>query len=163
MGSALKHYCWLQFYMLGTRRYHVANTWRLYPTHCAAPSTTHVERTLLEAIDILAALGSTVPTSSRHSISHTQAMQQLHNILIPTLRLGTRTPEETPTPRVLRSRLTTAVGLRVPEPRVPTDNPSSRATCVTARHANNPFPVNNPTRTPNASLDLTTPANIQQL
>jgi hypothetical protein len=37
VGLALKHYRCLQFYMPGTRLYRVADTWRLYPTHCAVP------------------------------------------------------------------------------------------------------------------------------
>jgi hypothetical protein len=163
VGPSLKHYCCLQFYMLGTRRYHVANTWRLYPTQCAAPSITHAERTLLEAMDILTTLGGTVPTSTRDSILRTQAIQQLCNILLLMLCLGTTTPEETPTLRVLRARLTTAAEPRVPEPRVPMDNPSPKATRATACRANNPFPVNNPPRMQTASNDPTAPANIQLL
>jgi hypothetical protein len=72
--------------MLGTRWYCVADTWHLYPSHCTAPSITHAERSLLEATDILTALGGTVPTSARDSISHTQAIQQLCDILLPTLQ-----------------------------------------------------------------------------
>jgi hypothetical protein len=149
--------------MLSTRRYRVADTWRLYPTPCAAPSISHVERTLLEATDILTALGGTVPTSTRDSISRTQAIQQLCNILLPTLCPGTTTPEETPTLRELRARLTTAARPRVPEPRVPIDNPSPRATRAMACRANNPFPVNNPARMLTTSNYPTIPANIQLL
>ncbi len=163
MGPALKHYCCLQFYMPSTRRYRVANTWHLYSTHCAAPSITHVERTLLEATDILTVLGGTVPTSTRDSILPTQAIQQLCNILLFMLCLGTTTPEETPTPMVLQARYTTAAGPRVPEPKVPTDNPSPRAARAMAHRANNPFPVNNSTRMPTTSNDPTMPANIQLL
>jgi hypothetical protein len=163
VGPALKYYLRLQFYMPGIRGYCVADTWHLYPTHCAAPSISHAECTLLEATDILTALGGTVPTSARDSILRTQAIQQLCNILLPTLPPGTMAPEETSTPRVLRSRLTTAAGPRVPEPRVPMDNPSPRATRAMAHCANNPLPVNNPSRTPTTSNDPTTPANIQLL
>ncbi len=115
-------------------------------------------------MDFLTALGGTVPpTSARDSILHTQAIQQLRDILLPTIRLGTTTPEETPTPRVLRSRLTTAAGPRVPEPWVPMDNLSPKATRAMACRANNPLPVNNPTRMPTTSSDPTAPANIQLL
>ena len=39
VGPALKHYWCLHFYMPGTRRYCVLDTWQLYPTHWSFPYT----------------------------------------------------------------------------------------------------------------------------
>jgi hypothetical protein len=99
VGLALKHYRCLCFYMPGTQRYRVADTWRLYPTHCATPTISDTEQTIIQAADTLTALGGTVPSSTSESIARSQAIQQLRNILLPTLQPPTT---GTPSPRVLR-------------------------------------------------------------
>jgi hypothetical protein len=152
VGPALKHYRCLRFYMPGTRQYCVADTWRLYPMHCAIPTISDTERTIIQAADSLTAIGGTVPSSTSESIAQSQAIQQLHNILLPTLKPPTT---KTPSPRVLRPRLPTT-----PEPRVQTTIPSPRVLRAVAR--NNPLPpMHNPTRTPTTSNDPTALANIR--
>jgi len=72
----------LRFYMPGTRRYRVADTWRLYPTHCATPKISDTERTIIQATDTLTALSGTVPSSTSESIAQSHTIQQLRNILM---------------------------------------------------------------------------------
>jgi hypothetical protein len=43
VGPALKHYWCLRFYMPGTQRYCVVDTWQLYPMHCATPTILDTE------------------------------------------------------------------------------------------------------------------------
>ncbi len=138
--------------MPGTRQYRVADTWRLYPTHCATPTISDTERTITQAADTLTALGRTVPSSTSESIARSQAIQQLRNILLPTLQPPTT---GIPSPRVLRPRLPTT-----PEPRVQTTSPSPRVLRAVARN-NPPPPMHNPTRTPTTSNDPTAPANVR--
>ena len=69
VGLAPKHYRCMRFYMPGTRRYRVTDTWCLYPTHCATPTISNPERTIIQATDTLTALGRTVPSTTSESIA----------------------------------------------------------------------------------------------
>jgi hypothetical protein len=157
VGPALKHYRCLRFYMPGTQSYCVADTWRLYPTHCATPTISDTERTLIQATDTLTALGRTVPSSTREGIAQAQAIQQLRNILLPTLQQNVSPPPTpcTPSPREPRPRLAAT-----PETRVPTTSPSPRVLRAVARNIPPP-PMPNPTRTPTTSYDPTAPTNVR--
>jgi hypothetical protein len=157
VGPAPKHYQCLRFYMPGTQRYRVADTWRLYPTHCATPKISNTERTIIQAMDTLTALGGTVPSSTSESIARSHAIQQLRNILLPLLQQNTPAPPTTvtPSPRVLRPRIPAA-----PEPRVPATSPSLRVLRAATRN-NPPPPTQNPTRMPTTSHDPTTPPNVR--
>ena len=94
----------------------MADTWRLYPMHCATLTISDTELTIIQATDTLTALGGTVPSSTSESIARTQAIQQLCSILLPTLQHNAPPPPTTgtPSPRVLLPRL-----LATPETRVP--------------------------------------------
>jgi len=157
VGPALKHYRCLHFYMPGTRRYHVADTWRLYPMHCTTPTISDTELPIIQATDTLTALGGTVPSSTSESIERAQAIQQLRNILLPMLQHNAPPPPTTgtPSPRVLRPRL-----LATPETRVPMTSPSPRVLRAVT-HNNPPPPMLNPTRTPTTSNDPTAPTNVR--
>ncbi len=98
--------------------------------HCTIPTLSPAERTTLEAMDTLTALGGTVPTSTKASMAQTQAIQNLCDILLPVLHQGTSNPiaTDTSSPRVLRPRL-----LASPAPRVPTLGPSPRVMHTSAR------------------------------
>jgi len=120
VGLASKHYRYMRFYMSGTQRYRVADTWRLYPTHCATPKISDTEQTIIQATDTLTALGGTVPSSTSESIARSHTIQQLRNILLPSLQQNTLAPPTTvtPSPRVLSPRIPAA-----PEPRVRATSP----------------------------------------
>jgi len=107
--------------MPGTRQYRVADTWRLFPTHCATPTISDTELTIIQATDTLTALGGTVPSSTSESIAQAQAIQQLRSIRLSTLQHNAPPPPTTgtPSPRVLLPRL-----LAMPETKVPTTSPS---------------------------------------
>jgi hypothetical protein len=92
LGPAPKHYRCLCFYMPATRRYCIANTWRLYPTHCTTPSILQADLTLIQATNVLQSLGATIPTSTTESITKNKAIQQLQEILSPRLHPGTADP-----------------------------------------------------------------------
>jgi hypothetical protein len=153
---ALKHYQCLGFYMHGTRQYRVANTWQLFPMHCTTPTMSPAECTMLQTTDPLSALGGTVPTSTSVSIACTQAIQKLCEILLPMLCPGARNPlaTNTPSPRVLRSRLPTTQ-----EPRVPTPGPSPRVIRASACKIATP-PTRYQNQMPTTSHDPNAPSNI---
>jgi hypothetical protein len=157
VGPAPKHYRCLRFYMPITRRYRVADTWRLYPTHCTTPKISATERTIIQATDTLTALGGTVPSSTSEAIARSHAIQKLRDILLPSLQQTTPAPPTTvtPSPRVLRPRIPAA-----PEPRVPATSPSPRVLRAATRN-NPPPPTHNPTRTPTTSHDPTAPPNVR--
>jgi hypothetical protein len=102
IGPAPKHYRCLHFYMPATRRYCIADTWRLYPTHCMTPSISQANLTVLQATDVLQSLGTTTPTSTTESITKNKAIQKLQEILSPQLHPGTADPRVpiVPEPRV---------------------------------------------------------------
>ncbi len=112
--------------MPGTRQYWVADTWQLYPMHCAIQTLSPAERTILEATDTLTALGGTVPTFTSASVAQMQAIQKLCYILLPILHQGTSNPITTdmPEPKVLHPQSPTTpeprarVPMLVPSPRV---------------------------------------------
>jgi hypothetical protein len=141
----------------GTRRYRVMDTWRLYPTHGATPTISDTERTIIQAADTLTALGGTVPSTTSESIARSHAIQQLRNILLPSLQENRPAPPTTatPSPRVLRPRIPAAQ-----EPRVPATSPSPRVLRAATRN-NPPPPMHNPTRTPTSSHDPTAPPNVR--
>jgi hypothetical protein len=69
--------------MPATKRYCIANTWRLYPTHCTTPSILQANLAVLQATDVLQSLGATIPTSITESITKNKAIQKLQEILSP--------------------------------------------------------------------------------
>jgi hypothetical protein len=83
IGPAPKHYMCLRFNMPATRRYRIANTWQLYPTHCTTPSILQADLTVLQATDVIQSLGATILTSTTESINKYKAIQQLQEILSP--------------------------------------------------------------------------------
>jgi hypothetical protein len=74
VGLAANHYCCLHFYIPTTRRFHIADTWRLYLSHCQVPVVSEHDQTLLAANDILQALGVTGQTLTREKLKHIAAI-----------------------------------------------------------------------------------------
>jgi hypothetical protein len=146
-------------YYVGPALNWVADTWPLYPTHCTVPTLLPPKRTILEAMDTLSALGSTILTSTRASMAQTQAIQNKCDIVLPVLHQGTSNPIATdmPSPRVLRPQ-----SPATPETRVPMLGPSPRVTRTSARSITPP-PTSTPTQMPTTFHDPTAPANIRLL
>jgi hypothetical protein len=92
IDPAPKHYRCLHFYMPATRRYRIADTWRLYPTHCTTPSILQADLAVLQATNVLQSLGATIPTSTTKSITKNKAFQKLQEILSPRLHPGMADP-----------------------------------------------------------------------
>ncbi len=69
VGVALKHYRCMHFFIPATRRYCIADTWRLYPSHCATPTISPEDVTVLAACDVLHALDGTVPATSHDAVA----------------------------------------------------------------------------------------------
>jgi hypothetical protein len=138
IGPAPKHYRCLRFYMLATRRYCIANTWWLYPTHCTTPSILHANLTVLQATDVLQSLGPTIPTSTTKSITKNKAIQQLQEILSPQLHPGMADPRVpiAPEPRVAApaTRVLQSKVIITPETRVATAQ-DTRVLCSTASNS----------------------------
>jgi hypothetical protein len=128
----------------------------IYPTHCIVPTLSPTEHMIIEATDTLTALNGTVPTSTKASVALMQAIQNLHDILIPVLHQGTSNPiaTDTPSPRVQRPR-----SPATPEPRVPTLGPSPRVMLASA-HSIALSPTSTSTQTPTTLHDPKAPANI---
>ncbi len=92
IGLAPKHYRCLCFYMPATRRYRIADTWWLNPTHCTMPSIFQANLMVLQATNILQSMGTTIPTYTSESITNNKAIQQLQEILSPRLYPSTADP-----------------------------------------------------------------------
>jgi hypothetical protein len=118
VGVAPKHYRCMQFFVPATRRYRIADTWRLYPSHCATPTISPHNVTVLTACDVLRSLAGTVPITSHDAVALRTAIRDLNEIVSPTvpttdtaLRVGftpePRVPIATQDARVLRSTLST--------------------------------------------------------
>jgi hypothetical protein len=61
VGPTADHYHCRCFYILTTRRFCFANTWRLYPSHSQIPVLLEQDQTLLAASDLINILGSSIP------------------------------------------------------------------------------------------------------
>ena len=83
VGNAPKHYHSMQFFMPATRRFCIADTWRLYPSNCATPTISPDDITVLMACDILGSLGSTIPATARDAIRLRAAIRNLRAIVSP--------------------------------------------------------------------------------
>ena len=51
VGGAPKHYRCMRFFVPATQRHHIVDTWRLYPSHCATPTISPNDVTILAACD----------------------------------------------------------------------------------------------------------------
>jgi hypothetical protein len=185
VGPAPKHYRFLCFYMPATRRYRIAGTWRLYPTHCTTPSILQANLTVLQATNVLQSLGATIPTSTTKSITKNKAIQQLQEILSPRLHPGTADPRvpiapeprvAAPVTRVFQSRVIITPEMRVAAARDtrvlhPTaSNSAAPETLYPTRPihqrntwSNNPFTIFEEGKKPDepsATTDTTTPGQL---
>jgi hypothetical protein len=70
----MNHYRCLRFYIPATHRFHLSDTWRLYPTHCQIPTTTEIDNTLSAAATILNHLGHAIPTTAATKLQHIRAI-----------------------------------------------------------------------------------------
>ncbi len=56
-----KHYWCLQIYMPTTQQHSIAEIWHLYPSHCAIPTISTTDLTVLAACNMLWTLQNTIP------------------------------------------------------------------------------------------------------
>jgi hypothetical protein len=122
VGPAPKHYRCLQFYIPTTQQCCIVDTWQLYLSHCAIPTISTADLTVLAACDVLRTLQSTIPTTAIEATNRSTAIRNLCAIINPTLppsatalRVGAalepRVPQAIVTPlpdtRVLHSTIQT--------------------------------------------------------
>ena len=104
----------MRFFIPATQRHCIADTWRLYPSHCAMPTISPDDVTILAACDVLRAINGTIPATSHDVVALQTAIHNLRKIVSPTIpsddaapRVGVapspRVPRATRDARVLRS------------------------------------------------------------
>ncbi len=97
-----------------TQQCWIADTWHLYPSHCAIPTISTADLMVLAACNVLRTLQNTIPTTAIKAANHSTAIRDLPAIISPTL------PPSTIAPRV-----GAALELRVP-PATITNLPDTR-------------------------------------
>ena len=104
-GGAPKHYRCMRFFMPTTWRHCIADTWRLYPSHCATPTISPDNVTILAACDVLCALNGTIPATPHDSVALRTAVRNLRKIVSPTIPSDDAAPRvgDAPAPRVPRA------------------------------------------------------------
>jgi hypothetical protein len=122
VGLAPKHYCCMRFFVSATWQYCIANTWRIFPRHCATPTISPNNVTVLTACDVLRVLDGTLPAMAHNAITLQMAIHNLRTILSPSV------PSDDAAPRV---------GV-APDPRVPVSPRDARVLCPTV--SNDPAP-----------------------
>jgi len=132
----------MRFFIPATRRYRIADTWRLYPSHCATPTISPEDVTVLAVCDVLRLLDGTVPATLHDAVALQTAIRNLHAIVSPAV------PDNAAAPRV---------GV-APSPRVPRAARDARALRPTVSNDAAP-PVLYP-RVATTSLDTTSRARI---
>jgi hypothetical protein len=102
VGGAPKHYRCIHFFMPATRRHCIADTWRLYPSHCTTPTISPDDVTILVACDVLCALNGTIPATSHDAVALRTAIRNLCEIVTPTIPSDDAAPRVgvAPSPRV---------------------------------------------------------------
>jgi hypothetical protein len=102
VGIAPRHYRCMHFFIPATRRFHIADTWRLYPSHCATPTFSPEDVTILAACDVLRALDGTVPATSHDAVALRTAIRDLRTIVSPAVPNDAAAPGVgvAPSPRV---------------------------------------------------------------
>jgi hypothetical protein len=128
IGPAPKHYQCLRFYMPTTQRCCVVDTWHLYPSHCAIPTISTADLTVIAVCNMLRTLQNTIPTSASEAATRSTAISDLCGIINPTLppsaitlRVGAALE-----PRVPPATITRLPGTRVLHPTVSNSlNPAS--------------------------------------
>ena len=98
VGPASDHYRCLRFYIPATRRFCFSNTWRLYPIHSQVPMSPQHDLSIVAAINLLQAFGTTVPTSATAKRKYIQTIQDL--MVIMTGQQATQLPNDLPDTRV---------------------------------------------------------------
>ncbi len=101
IGPAPMHYRCLRFWCPASRRIRVGDTFQLYPTHCAVPTLSEHDRTLLAADNIIQCHDLQITPDTRHKLEHATVIQQLQQLLVPPPRVALTTerapPRVTPT------------------------------------------------------------------
>jgi hypothetical protein len=146
VGPAPKHYWCLRFYMPTTQRCRIADTWRLYPSHCTIPTILIADLMVLVACNMLRTLQNTFPMTAIKAANCSMAIRDLSAIINPTL------PPSTIAPRV---------GAAL-EPREPpatiTTLPDTRVLCPTV--SNSPTPASLYPQNVTTSINATSRARI---
>ena len=95
----------MRFFIPATQRHCIADTWRLYPSHCATPTISPDDVTILAACDVLRALDGTIPAMSHDAVALRTAIRNLREIVLPTIPSDNAAPRVgvAPSPRVPRA------------------------------------------------------------
>ena len=128
VGGAPKHYRCMRFFMPATQQHRIADTWRLYPSHCATPTISPDDVTILAVCDELRTLNGTIPAMSHDAVALQTVIHNLCGTVTPTIpsddaapRVGVapspRVPRATRDARVLRSTLSNNAAPPVLDPR----------------------------------------------
>jgi hypothetical protein len=162
VSPAPKHFWCLCFFMPIAHCCCVADTWQLYPSHCAIPTISTADLVVLVACNLLHTLQSTIPTTTIKATNRSTAIRNLCNIINLTLPFSATAPRVgaalepwvppatiTPLPdmRVLHSTVSNSAPTALyPQNTTTSMNATSHARICTTQfvhqwvtHNNNPF------------------------
>ena len=81
VGPAMAHYRCLRFWCPSSRRVRIGDTFRLYPKHCATPTISEHDLTLLAARDMIQCWDMTITPETRHKLEHAVVIQRMRDLL----------------------------------------------------------------------------------
>ena len=81
LGPAMKHYRCGKYFIDHWRAIRIANTAKLFPTHCKIPTISEADRTVLAANELLQRIKSEHTFKCANDIKHKKIMQQLTDII----------------------------------------------------------------------------------
>ena len=81
VGRAKKHYRGLRFWIPGTRRYRISDTYRLYPAHYRDLTLSELDQSIIAGHALLHDMQQQPQSSTVQRVEHTRVIQQLTRIL----------------------------------------------------------------------------------
>ena len=100
LGPAMKHYRCGKYFIDHSRAIRIANTAKLFPSHCKIPTISEADRTVLAANELLQRIKSEHTLKCANDIKHKKIMQQLTDIIEnrPAPRVDQDAPPRVPAP-----------------------------------------------------------------
>ena len=100
IGPAMEHYRCNKFFIDATRGIRTASTTKLFPAHCAIPSISEEDKTIVAAAELVKVLEAAVSIPTAAKIEHAKIINELTRIIEnhPTSRVDTPTQTRVGTP-----------------------------------------------------------------
>ena len=75
------HYRNRKYWVPSTHKMHISISAIIYPEHCKVPTISEADKTLISASDLLTAMKSSVPHTTKAKLRHAKALQNLTMII----------------------------------------------------------------------------------